>query len=546
MKFNIFEYFQAKPTVVLGERYSLVKWLSTNGLEQTFLGGDLQAPGHPDCIVRQFQLPEDYLSEIQAVRALFRAEVEGRSRLKVHECIPQLLAHFEIDDKFYLVEEKVEGHSLSKELAAPVPWSDRRVVALLNDLLSTLDYIHQRRVVHLNLQPSNLIRRREGSRLSIVSFGSFQQASARAIEPTASISTPPLFFTSLYMPDEQIAGHAHPNSDLYAIGLIAIRALTGCRPEAIPIHPQTRELNWHSLASLRHPALLKFLDSLVQYNLRTRCQTASEALAALSALPPEITWFAPTAEVFTNQLVLPALPVAPAEMGIAAVVQKQPSSGQPIFRRAVLPVGVGILALLGISTFWVWRMPNPTAVSERDRSASNNAALSKPSADVLKDAKTEAALSDQSAKSAGDSQTDFNGSSAAIAPNATTADNEAIATPSSTIALAPEAAKATVNRFYGFVAGRSWDSARSLLSDNMSQRLEPDFFDQFQNVSVENLRVVNQTPETADLVVQNTYVYPDGSSQQEDRNYTVQMVGNQPMIVDTAFVEVVKDRSYEE
>ena len=83
MKFNIFEHFQAEPTVVLGERYSLVKWLSTNGLEQTFLGRDLHAPGHPDCMVRQFRLPEDHLSEIQAVRALFQAEVKGRSRLRV-------------------------------------------------------------------------------------------------------------------------------------------------------------------------------------------------------------------------------------------------------------------------------------------------------------------------------------------------------------------------------------------------------------------------------------------------------------------------------
>ena len=389
-----------------------------------------------------------------------------------------------------MVEEKFEGRSLSQELASPVPWSDQRVVTLLNDLLSTLEYIHKRRAVHLNLQPSNLIRCREDSRLSILSFGSFQQATARAIEPTASISTPPLFYTSLYMPDEQIAGHAHPNSDLYAVGLIAIRALTGCRPEAIPIHPQTRELDWHSLASLRHPALLELLDSLVRYNFRTRCQTASEALSALSALPPEITWFAPTAKAFVDQQdagVIPALPAASstAQKVVPSTAQKQTPARQPIFRRAVLPAGGGILALLGISAFLVWRMPGPMPVSERDNSASDVAALRVPSADVQEDSKAEVALSDQSARPVENTELEGKPETAVLAE----------ATADSQTALAPEAAKATVSRFYDSVAGRSWDSARSLLSDNMSQRLEPDFFDQFKNVSVENLRVINQTPE---------------------------------------------------
>lgn len=84
------------------------------------------------------------------------------------------------------------------------------------------------------------------------------------------------------------------------------------------------------------------------------------------------------------------------------------------------------------------------------------------------------------------------------------------------------------------------------MSDRLAQQLEPNFFYQFQNVSAENFRIVDQSPEAIDLVVQNTYVYPDGSYQQEERSYTIQAVNNRPTIVDTAFVEVLKDRSYVE
>ena len=591
MKLNIFEYFQSEPPIVIRERYSLVKRLSINGLVQTFLAQDLHAPGHPDCIVQQLQVPAEYATQLPAVRQLFQTEAKGFSRLEPHDCIPPLLAHFEENGEFYIVREKVEGHTLAEELASPVPWPDQKVVALLNDLLSTLDYLHQNRIVHLNLQPSNLIRRREDARLVMSNFGAFQQTSARIITPGPGIGTPPLFHTSPYMPDEQIAGHPDPSSDIYAVGLIAIQALTGRSPEAIPAHPQTRELYWHSLASLRHPALLALLDYLVRYNARTRCQTAFEALAALSALPPQITWFAPASEDFISEV--PTQELISAAAGSAAptgaqqtvvastaiavnrtaesktrtkliaaptavreTIQKRQLTQKPAFRKIALPVGSGILALIGISALLVWRLPNSAFVREGDDSVSAGAesleqATRSTEAFSLEKRETTAEVSKIETARASDSRTAVAIANApaiedVAASYMQSSKNIAIADTESAVSLAPEEAASTINRFYDFVAIRSWESARSLLSDDMAARLEPDFFYQFEDVSVENVRIVNQTADAADLLIQNTYVYLDGSFQQEERNYTVQMVNNQPKIVDTAFVEVVRGRSYTE
>ena len=606
MKLNILEYFQPEPPIVLRERYSLVQRLSVTRRMQTFLAQDLHAPGHPECIVKQLHVPAERFTELSAVRKLFQTEANGLSRLETHDCIPQLLAHFEEEGEFYFVQEKIDGHSLAEELASPVPWSDQKVVALLNDLLSTLEHLHKNRVVHLNLQPSTLIRRGEDARLAMVSSGAFQQASAQVIAPGPGIGTPPLFNTSPYMPDEQIAGHPDPSSDIYAIGLIAIQALTGRRPEDIQAHPQTRELYWHSLASLRHPDLLALLDSLVRYNYRTRCQTASDALAALSALPPEITWFAPVTEVPVNeaparQLFAPSVassavttderkdaivfrsavenridknkkqlqPIV-APIAVRETIQKQQLSRNPTFRRIALPVGAGILALLGVSTLLVWRLPNSVFVREETSPVLAGANVPEPSAnstdallserredaaEVL-EAEAEVARADNSEPDISNSQTEAAPSDNFVVEDRVVSDSlvaeDSVAEDSiedtgravaeGAIALAPEAAKSTVNRFYDFVASRSWESARSLLSDDMAARLEPDFFYQFQDVSVENVRIVNQSPDAADLLIQNTYVYLDGSFQQEERNYTVQMVNNQPKIVDTAFVEVTRGR----
>ena len=553
MKLDLFESFQPEGAVVLGDRYCLVKKLSENGPEQTFQAKDLNAPGHPACIVRQFKVPADCVLELPTVRKLFRADVKGLARLKDCECVPNLLAHFESQNNFYLVLENIEGHPLAEELSSPIPWSDRQVVALLNDLLSTLECIHHNRVLHLNLQPSTLIRDRESNRLVLTGFGALQQAISRQLSSMPPIGTLPASSTSLYMPDEQIAGQPQPNSDIYAAGAIAIQALTGHPLEDIPTQPQTRELYWHSLASLRHPDLLALLDNLIARNYRKRYQTASEALNDLSALPPEITWSSPSEDAQDTP-----------QAAIQNAIRQQQLPRKPAYRRFALPIGSALLALVGLCALFIWRYPRTTTIAARNTPTnrpSQGPTLQSPTppAEVEPDegsaSPAEAASPETSAARDGSARIERPIEEGSLQPAIEEAAPPVATDPSvdsslennrEAIALAPEAAKATVDRFYEFVSTRSWEAARSLLSADMSQKLEPNFFYQFQDVSVENMRVVSQTPELADLMVQNTYIYLDGSYQQEERSYTVQMVDNQPTIVDTAFIEVIRDRGYGE
>jgi eukaryotic-like serine/threonine-protein kinase len=82
-----------------------------------------------------------------------------------------------------------------------------------------------------------------------------------------------------------------------------------------------------------------------------------------------------------------------------------------------------------------------------------------------------------------------------------------------------------------------------MFGDSLAQQFDPNFFQQFQQVTVENLRVTNQTADTVELVGQNTYYYADGSRQLEERTYTVQLVESEPRIVGSTFVQVIKPRS---
>ena len=68
------------------------------------------------------------------------------------------------------------------------------------------------------------------------------------------------------------------------------------------------------------------------------------------------------------------------------------------------------------------------------------------------------------------------------------------------------------------------------------------FFQKFQQVSVENLRMTARTPDSIELLGQNTYFYKDGAVQTEERTFTVRLVEGQPRIVESQFLRVTQPR----
>jgi serine/threonine-protein kinase len=97
-----------------------------------------------------------------------------------------------------------------------------------------------------------------------------------------------------------------------------------------------------------------------------------------------------------------------------------------------------------------------------------------------------------------------------------------------------------VAALYSHVSNQDWDGARSQFGDALAAQFDPGFFAQFDRVSVDNLRVTGQTADTIELLGENTYVYTDGSTQREERTFTVEMRDGQPRIVASSFKGVLQ------
>ena len=271
---------------LLAGHYKVLRALGEGGLAKTYIVEDLHRPGHPQCAVKYLKPASNDPDFLPTARRLFKEEAENLEVLGEHDQIPRLLAYFEENQEFYLVQEFIEGHTLDKELPPGVRWTESKIIAFLQDVLPILEFVHSYKVIHRDIKPNNLIRRDRDDRLVLIDFGAVKKIR----NPGTSLQTShsPLTIsigTEGYMPTEQVRGKPRFNSDIYALGIIAIQAATGMDPLKLQVldDDKTGELLWRDYANVSD-GLAAILNKMVSYHFKDRYQSATEIIQALAVL----------------------------------------------------------------------------------------------------------------------------------------------------------------------------------------------------------------------------------------------------------------------
>ncbi|MDX2242069.1 MAG: bifunctional serine/threonine-protein kinase/ABC transporter substrate-binding protein [Leptolyngbyaceae cyanobacterium bins.302] len=265
---------------LVGARYRVINVLASGGFGHTYIAEDTQRPGNPRCVLKHLTFNSQDPFVLQQVRRLFRAEAETLEQLGKHDQIPRLLAYFEENQQFYLVQEFVEGHPLSEELVKGVPLSEVEVIPILEDVLGVLEYVHAQGVIHRDVKPANLIRRRQDSKLVLIDFGAVKLIGNTVAEATGETALSMPVYTSGYAASEQCMGRPRFCSDLYSLGMVGIQALTGFHPAQLPHDYNTSEVIWRDQATVSD-SLADVLITMTRYHFNDRYQSASDALQAL-------------------------------------------------------------------------------------------------------------------------------------------------------------------------------------------------------------------------------------------------------------------------
>ncbi|MEG4814782.1 protein kinase domain-containing protein [Microcoleus sp. K5-D4] len=266
---------------LLDGRYQIIEVIETGEFGQTYLAKDIRRPGEPQCFVKHLRPGTTEPKLINTTRRLFQKEAEVLEKLGQHDQIPQLFAYFEENEEFFLVESFVAGHSLSTEIVPGKPLTEEKMISLLKELLEILVFVHGQGVIHRDIKPANLIRRYSDNKLVLIDFGSVKEIhiAQRQAPVTVRIGT------LEYMPIEQFQYNPQLNSDIYALGMIGIQAMTGLPAYDLPKlrdlkNSNKGEIVWRHLATCSQ-ALADVLDNMVRYDFRERYQSAAEALADL-------------------------------------------------------------------------------------------------------------------------------------------------------------------------------------------------------------------------------------------------------------------------
>lgn len=266
------------PEILLNNRYQIKDRLGSGGFSYTYLAEDTHRPGNPQCVVKHLQPARTDDVFLDIARRLFQTEGEILDILGHHDRIPQLMAYFEENQQFYLVQEYVPGHTLIEELIPGkyIPSSD--VVSFMKDILQVLEFVHSRDVIHRDIKPSNLIRREKDQRIVLIDFGAVKQ-----LQPQQPENLTVAVGTMGYAPPEQFMGQPRLNSDIYGLGMVAIQALTGTSARNLQ-RDETTALAWRHLAPNISEDLAAILDKMVCYDYQKRYQSVEEVLQSLKNL----------------------------------------------------------------------------------------------------------------------------------------------------------------------------------------------------------------------------------------------------------------------
>jgi WD40 repeat protein len=264
---------------LLGGRFRVVQTIADDTYGQTYLVEDTVAAEMPRWIAKSFCLINKTNLQLDWARSLFRNQVPKLQQLCDRSTdFPKITTYFEQEEEFYIVEEAIDGTRLSDEIVKGRLYDETELVQFLRQLLSSLHIAHSSNMVHGDICPRNLIRRKNSQHFVLTNFAVLKGIYATAAQNGVILGTPS------YMPFEQALGNFAPSCDIYALGLTAIQLLTGLHPSQLVRREDLNLLDWQMGSTIR-PEIARILNRMVKHHPEDRYQTAQEVLYDLDNLP---------------------------------------------------------------------------------------------------------------------------------------------------------------------------------------------------------------------------------------------------------------------
>jgi serine/threonine protein kinase len=278
---------------VVGGRYKVRRLLGRGGM------GEVYAADGKDGEKVALKVLHDRAAQDPDMVARFHREATIASKIKSPYLAAILGAGKDRNGRLWIAFERLVGEGLDERLRREQYLSFAEVAPIVDDALQGLNAAHKAGVVHRDIKPANLfIEKRKPSknasgdrehdeRTRILDFGISKIRTHRKSEPSLTAFDATLG-SFAYMAPEQVRGSARVDerADLYALGAVAFRGLTGRLPfegaNALTLIALKLDREPPSLASTTGDewpqGIERFLQRMMVRDRDRRYSSASEAL----------------------------------------------------------------------------------------------------------------------------------------------------------------------------------------------------------------------------------------------------------------------------
>ena len=334
---------------LIAQHYQVIKQLGSGGFGDTYLAQDLHSPSQKLCVVKQLRRIDDNPQTYQLVQNRFNREALILEQLgRDYSYIPALYAYFEENGFFYLVQEYIEGITLSEFVEQAGAQSADFTLNILRQVLEILQYVHGQKIIHRDIKPDNIILRATDQAVVLIDFGAIKEVVHTQISQAGNLKSSIVIGTPGFMSPEQGIGRPSFSSDLYSLGLVGIYLLTQTLPDEFEVDLAMGELNWEEKATHINPQFRQVLSQAISSHPRDRFKDAATMLLALEGLTA-----APSTSPQTQALLTKNKPSNPPSNPSQTVAVHQPTliaenNSAIISQKGGIPLYAKTLTLLGL------------------------------------------------------------------------------------------------------------------------------------------------------------------------------------------------------
>ena len=256
----------------IDDSYLILNYLGGEKNINNYLVKSIKHPGSPLFYLKSLEPPVTEKTDLQEIKQKLEREIASLNPISEKQQTLKTLKVFIHDSSIYLIQEYIEGSNFTQLLNRKGVLSEEEVIELLLNTLLVLISCHKYKIIHGNIQPLSLLKKRSDGKIMLQDFGSINYLINDRLNTNLG-----------YVPPEQIAGRTTFASDIYALGMTAIHCLTGTVPQKLNISNQTGEILWEQNVRVS-PGLSKVINKMVRLERKKRYSYANQVFKAVKKI----------------------------------------------------------------------------------------------------------------------------------------------------------------------------------------------------------------------------------------------------------------------